>query len=303
MIQIQHAITAFLAFTAQTGKADATQANYRQDLARFSRALQRQAPGLSMTAITTGHLREVVYGERVVFRADGRPRSLDAQLRLFITLRLFFHWAHRTGVCDTDPTLALAPPTTTALPEMVILTEEAINRLRRVVWHASYSPALQLRQAILLEFLLTTGLHLKEIVQLNRADLDLAHRRVRVCLPRKPRRTVSLTARLCRYLDDYLTWRDAQPEAASEPALLLSARKRRLSAITTWHHLSVWGTWAHLPFRLNARILHATFATRLFAITQDALVLMEAMGGRRSLAALIAIQPIDISLREVVDAL
>jgi site-specific recombinase XerD len=303
MIQLHQAITAFLAFTAQTGKAATTQENYRHDLQLISRVLQRQSPGLLMTAITTAHLQDVVHAARVVLRADGRPRSLDAQLRLFICLRIFFHWAHRTGLCDTDPTLALAPPTSTPLPDTVILTEEAIACLRRVVWHASYPPALQARQAIMLEFLLTTGLHIQEIVHLNRTDLALAQCRVQVCLPRKPRRTVALTSRTCRYLEDYLAWRDAQPVAASEPALLLSARKGRLSAITVWHHLSVWGTWAHLPFRLTARLLHATFATRLFATTQDALVVMEAVGGRRSLAALMAIQPLDMTLREVVDAL
>jgi site-specific recombinase XerD len=300
MIQLQQVMTAFLAAIDHTGTAAVTQRNYRHDLQLIGRALHRQSPGLPMMAITTAHLQAVL--QAVAQRADGAPRSLDARMRMFTVLRIVFHWAHRTGLCESDPTLALAPPTTSPLPDTVILTEDAIDTLRRVVWQDTYPPHLQLRQAIILEFLLTTGLHLQELVHLNIADLDLPQRIIRVRRPRNSIRMVRLSPRLCHYLEEYLAWRQAHA-GAPEPALLLSARKGRLSAITVWTHLAIWGTWAQLPFRLNARIFHATFATRLFAITQDALVVMEALGGRRSLAALLAIRPVDITLREVVDAL
>ena len=112
--------------------------------------------------------------ERLVIKnqtAHRRGRALAA-------IRSFFKYAHRAGLLRDNPAADIALPKI-RIGEIRALSQDECGRLLRII-ERNPSPFRKLRdRAIIVTFLLT-GARLREIVQLDKADIDLQQSTIRL---------------------------------------------------------------------------------------------------------------------------
>ena len=164
---------------------------------------------------------------------QGASRSTLA--RRASSARTFTAWAARRGYADTDPGVRLASPKPHRTLPAVLRSSEAAAALdtSAVVDGESIDPAQLLRDQAVLELLYATGIRVSELCGLDRDDIDLERRTIRVLGKGRKERTVPLGEPAIDALDRWLAQgRPAWATADSGPALLIGARGRRLDPRT-----------------------------------------------------------------------
>ena len=158
-------------------------------------------------------------------RSRGAARSTMA--RRSSALRTFTAWAQRSGLAPDDPGQLLASPRAHRTLPAVLRVDEA-ERLMTAD-RPDQSPAVVLRDRLVVELLYAAGVRVSELVGLDVDDLDRHRRVLRVLGKGNKQRTVPYGVAADRALDDWL--RRGRPDLAivgSGPALLLGARGGRL---------------------------------------------------------------------------
>jgi len=148
--------------------------------------------------------------------------------------RTFTAWAVRRGVAQTDPGVRLVSPKPhRTLPAVLRATEAAAALDAAPPDDDAGDPIQALRDQAVLELLYASGIRVSELCGLDRDDVDLERRTIRVLGKGRKERTVPLGEPAIAALDLWL--RDGRPvwaTADSGPALLLGARGRRLDPRT-----------------------------------------------------------------------
>ncbi len=191
--------------------AERSRREYRDDVAGVIQYLQERCHIRSVTMVQRRHLA----GYLAHCAASGHAAS--TRRRSVAAIRSFFSFLVLEGVIRHSPANDLLPPEREERPPR-ILTEDEYTRLRDA---ASDHP----RDAALIELALQTGLRLSEIARLKTTDIvlpppstDTAVGHVRVAGRTGRGRTVTLNARACASLRDYL----AEREPFDSPALFLT---------------------------------------------------------------------------------
>jgi integrase/recombinase XerC len=164
---------------------------------------------------------------------QGASRSTLA--RRASSARTFTAWAARRGYADTDPGVRLASPKPHRTLPAVLRSGEAAAALDAplAAQDDTADPAQLLRDQAVLELLYATGIRVSELCGLDRDDIDLERRTIRVLGKGRKERTVPLGEPAIAALDQWLAHgRPAWATADSGPALLLGARGRRLDPRT-----------------------------------------------------------------------
>jgi len=148
--------------------------------------------------------------------------------------RTFTAWAVRRGLAQTDPGVRLVSPKPhRTLPPVLRATEAAAALDAAPPDDDAGDPIQALRDQAVLELLYASGIRVSELCGLDRDDVDLERRTIRVLGKGRKERTVPLGEPAIAALDLWL--RDGRPvwaTADSGPALLLGARGRRLDPRT-----------------------------------------------------------------------
>jgi len=149
--------------------------------------------------------------------------------------RTFTAWAVRRGLADTDPGVRLASPKPQRTLPAVLRSGEAAAALDApdAADAEDVDPVQALRDQAVLELLYATGIRVSELCGLDRDDIDLERRTIRVLGKGRKERTVPLGEPAIAALDRWLEHgRAAWATAESGAALLLGARGRRLDPRT-----------------------------------------------------------------------
>ncbi|MBN1448532.1 MAG: tyrosine recombinase [Bacteroidetes bacterium] len=194
------------------------------------------------------------------------------------SLRSFFRFAEQRGYTAVDPTVQLQSiRIEKTLPTFI--DEESLAVLLRSMDTTSLEGA---RNAAILELFYSTGMRLSELVGVNRRDLRLDARIVRVLGKRRKERILPLgepaTAALRRYLD--IRDREARTDAApaDTDALFLNNRGRRLSSRSVYSIVH-----DHLRAvcdlkQCSPHVLRHSFATHLLNRGADLQAVRELLG-------------------------
>ena len=169
-------------------------------------------------------------GWLAVQRTRGAARATMA--RRSAALRTFCAWAHTAGLIDDDPGQLLASPKSRRTLPPVLRTDEA-ERLMGVHEDSGDPPAVQLRDALVVELLYASGIRVSELVGLDIDDIDRRRRVLRVLGKGSKERTVPYGQPADQALERWLA--DGRPELAtpvSGAALLLGVRGRRIDQRT-----------------------------------------------------------------------
>lgn len=160
--------------------------------------------------------------------------------------RGFTAWACREGLAASDPGALLATPRTGRSLPGVLRRDEADALLHVAGLAADDEDPVGLRDLAVLEVLYASGIRVGELCGLDRDDVDLSRRVLRVLGKGSKERTVPVGVPALRAVDRWLE--DGRPSLATDdsgPALFLGSRGRRVDPRTV--RRAVHDLLAHVP--------------------------------------------------------
>ena len=193
--------------------------------------------------------------------------------------RTFTAWAARRGLALTDPGARLVSPKPHRTLPAVLRANEAAAALDNPPAAPDDDPVRLLRDQAVLEILYATGIRVSELCGLDRDDVDLERRTIRVLGKGRKERTVPLGEPAIAALQAWL--REGRPCWAGPqtgPALLLGARGGRLDPRTA--RRAVHDRLSSLPGLpdLGPHGLRHTAATHLLEGGADLRTVQELLG-------------------------
>ncbi|WP_298443006.1 tyrosine recombinase XerC [uncultured Ferrimonas sp.] len=261
------AITPFLAYLRHERQLSPhTLRNYQRELQRLLPLLQQQGinrwqqlqPNHCQTALAQLH------------RQGQSPRSLALSLS---ALRQLVAYLQRQNLLQHDPCYDVrAPKQGRPLPKN--LDADQITHLLEL----SSDDPLAVRDRAMMELFYSSGLRLDELVGLDLPRLDLVAKQVRVLGKGNKERLLPVGTEACRWLSRYLQLRPQFANAASETALFLSQRGRRISHRNVQARLSQWGQQQGLSARVHPHKLRHSFATHMLEASGDLRAVQELLG-------------------------
>ena len=260
--------------TVERGLAQNSRAAYRRDLAKYVEFLSER--GIDVEAVGEREVHAYVDKLRAATDEDGRPRYAASSIaRALVAVRSFHRFCAEERLLDGDPSEDVAAPRVPwGIPKA--LSEPEVETLLATV---PGDDARALRDRAILETLYAGGLRISELVGLDRDDLDLAHRVLRVFGKGSKERLVPIGRMAHDALDVWL--RRGRPELArprSREAVFLNVRGGRLTRQGCWQIVRTAGERAGLGERLSPHVLRHSCATHMVEHGADIRVVQELLG-------------------------
>ena len=227
---MQQVISRFLKHLEAEKNASATTIEtYQYDLHKFDvylvkRLGKRFLPG----DVTQDHIRDYLRWLSEV--GHQRPNGPAARARSVAAIRSFFKYAHRAGLLRDNPAADIALPRI-RMGEIRALSQDECCHLLRVVG-TNPSPFRRVRDRAMIFTFLLTGARLREIVQLDRADVDLHQSTIRLHRKGGEINILPLADTAKIEIKAYLKHRRKRSRAT---ALFISCRNRRIARGTVWY--------------------------------------------------------------------
>lgn len=243
---------------AEKNATPATIKSYRHDLYKFHANLVQRLGGKFLPGdVSRDHIRDYL-----VWLADvghQRPNGPSARARALAAVRSFFKYAHRAGLLRDNPATDIPLPRI-RVGEVRALSQDECGRLLRAV---DTNPSLFRRErdrALLTTFLLT-GARLREMVRLDRGDIDLREGTVKLHRKGGEVQILPLADSAKETLKAYLRQRRGRNRRR---ALFVSCRNRRISPGTVRYLVKTYMRRARIRNDgIGPHALRYTFATLL----------------------------------------
>lgn len=192
-----------------------------------------------------------------------KERTMVSYLRHLST---FYHFCVEEGYIERSPIKSRWFP---RLPQPIpkFLGKDEIAKVRL------QSEKENLRNQVIVEFLLVTGCRIREVHLLNKEDIDFENRSARVLGKGGKIRTVHFTQKCAMLLERYLKNREDD-----DPALFVTAWGRRLVIRQLQTIIEKVGKQAELSGSLHPHRFRHTFATELVAKGADLLFIADELG-------------------------
>jgi integrase/recombinase XerC len=279
-------------------RSPGTIAAYRRDLALVARVAEREVPGLSCRQVTSALLERVFVSPEVMTIAGGlrSPASLH---RIKAAVRAFFSWTAREGITADNPARMIRLHRLKRKPPEFLTAAEKRRLLKALKGNAG--PA-ALRDRVMIEVLLGTGIRLGELATLDIDDIDLDAKHLRVRAKGNVEQIKFIKTDLRRLLRRYLVERQRLATPDIE-ALLLSNRGTRLCQRQIANRFAHWMKQAGIDKHLTPHGLRHTFATHLYSATNDLLLVQRALGHRDISTTQIYTHLVDGRLEEALERL
>jgi integrase/recombinase XerC len=248
---------------------------YGSDLARFAafvRATRTAGRPLPSPAEIDPPL---LRGYLAQLHRQGHRKSSIA--RRLATLRSFFRFCCREGECRVNPTASIIPPRAERRLPRVLSVEQAF----RLVDSAPATTPLERRDRALLEMLYAAGVRVSELVGLDREDVDLGGRILRVRGKGRKERLVPFGEPAARALSDWLEgWPGIRrgSKASSSRPMFLNHRGGRLTVRSVRRILDRCLERAALEQHVSPHALRHSFATHLLDRGADLRAIQELLG-------------------------
>jgi len=162
------------------------------------------------------------------YASDERKNAEVARYRKVSSLRSFFRYltkVRHTVEHDPSKELDISSPRRKIQPKFLSLDES-----RRLLQTTAQSDSVSAkRDYCIITVFLNCGVRLSELVSIDVKDIDFTENRLKVLGKGNKERTVYLNQACIDAVNDYLTVRNENKEAESEPALFISSRNKRIS--------------------------------------------------------------------------
>lgn len=259
----------FLAHLAvERAMSSHTVSSYRRDLVKYFKHLESRG------------IQELQDAEREDVASF--PESLEGMAsasvaRALVAVRSFHSFALDEGITSLNPASDVRPPKIPArLPKAV-----SVDEITRIIEAASFGDGpVPFRDRALMEFLYGTGARISEAVGLERDDLDIDNRSVRLFGKGRKERIVPLGGYAVEALEAYLV--RARPSLACKgqgtPAIFLNKRGNPLSRQSAWEAISRAARRAGVERDISPHTFRHSFATHLLEGGADVRVVQELLG-------------------------
>jgi integrase/recombinase XerC len=159
-----------------------------------------------------------------------KPNGPSARARALGAIRSFFKYAHRAGLLREDPAADIPLPKI-RLGEVRALSQDECDRLLRII-ATNPSPFRKVRDRAMIVTFLVTGARLREIVYLDKGDIDLYQSTIRLHRKGGEVNILPLADSAKMEIEAYLKQRRRRNRTR---ALFISCRNRRISRGTVWY--------------------------------------------------------------------
>jgi integrase/recombinase XerC len=200
--------------------------------------------------------------------------SAATMARKIATLRSFFKWADKRGVCIGNPmTTIRTPRQAKRLPKAI-----TIDQVERLLAAPGDADMLGRRDRAMLETLYSTGIRVSELVGLNADDLDLANESLRVRGKGKKERIVPLGSHAVGAVKRYMDLLHAESRGSTHTALFVNKHGGRLSSRSVRRKLDKYLKAVGLDPTISPHTLRHSFATHLLDNGADLRTVQEMLG-------------------------
>jgi integrase/recombinase XerC len=264
---VEKEVAAFLRHLEKERNASAhTVRAYAQDLAQFEAHL-REELGHEAEPAEVDHLMVRSFLARL--HRDGL-KKVSASRKL-AGIRTFFRWLCREGVLQRNPArVILSPRLERRIPSQLDEAEVA------ALLDFPVEDDADARAQALLEMLYATGVRCSELVGMNRAEVDLENRTVRVLGKGRKERIVPFGTRARAALKAYLPRRDGTDP--QDDALFVNARGVRLTDRAVRRILAGRLKQIAIGKRVTPHTLRHSFASHLLQRGADLRSIQELLG-------------------------
>ncbi|MDD4649827.1 MAG: tyrosine recombinase XerC [Desulfoplanes sp.] len=251
------------------GYSSATIDAYGNDLLQFQHVLQ--AKKMSLDAPETINRTHVL-----AFLANLHRQGLgkSSVARKLSSLRGFFRYLIRQKILTHDPCSEVHNPKQPQPQPTFLNVDQAFSLLE-----ARVDPGpRELRDLALGELLYGSGLRISEALGLDACDFDPARQTLRIMGKGKAERVAPLTGISIQRLQKYLDQRACFHPAATEPALFLGMRGKRLQRRQANRIIDSLSALAGLPQHISPHALRHSFASHLLSSGADLRSVQELLG-------------------------
>jgi integrase/recombinase XerC len=251
---------------------------YQYDLRKFDVYLVKRLGNRFLPGdVSRDHIRDYLIWLSEV--GHQKPNGPSARARALAAIRSFFKYAHRAGLLRENPATDIPLPKI-RMGEISALSHDECGRLLRVI-ETNRSPFRKLRdRAILVTFLLT-GARLREIVQLDKGDIDLHQSTIRLHRKGGEVNVLPLADSAKIELQAYLKQRRRRSRTR---ALFISCRNHRISRGTVCYLVKKYLKKSRIKAHgMGPHALRHTFATLLLNQGENLRVIQSLMN-HKSLA-------------------
>ncbi len=248
--------------------------NYSRDMERFLEWLEVSNDEFSPKDITHQTIREWM-----VWRMDEGQISATTLCRELSTLRSFFGWAHSIGAISNNPTRGVHSPKSRAkLPTFI--PQSRMNSVNQISFdRADSNELLELRNALILLMLYTTGMRSAELVAINRDDFMDNYRTLKLRGKGGKERVVPIMDAVQRVILLYIS-KITPPNIciSAHFPLFLSKQGCRISYNMLYRIVRDDLSTAGVQGKKSPHVLRHTFATQLLNAGADMREIQELLG-------------------------
>ena len=230
---------------------------------------------------------------------DRGSRSAASLHRLKAAVRSFFAWTTTNGITHVNPAESLHMHRLHRKQPLFLTLSEKKRLLKELKGKGSFN---DLRDRVMIEVLLGTGIRLGELAALDTDDVELDAKHLRITAKGNVPQIRFIKTDLRVLLRHYL--RERQKHSGQEcDALFLSNRGSRLCQRQIAGRISCWVRRAGIKKELTPHSLRHTFATHLYSATNDLLVVQRALGHQDISTTQIYTHLVDGQLEEALERL
>lgn len=238
---------------------------YQHDLSEFVGYCSRQ--GLDdWSDVDHQHVRMFAAAEH---RRGIGPRSIQRRLS---TLRSFYNYLIREARLKANPALEIRAP---KLPKRLPATLDADQMGRLLQFRADAQ--LDKRDKAIMELFYSSGLRLAELAGLNRLDLDLPDRTLRVLGKGNKTRVLPIGRFAVAALTEWLQER-SQLAGTDVEAVFISRQGKRLTSRAIQLRVAGWARKQGLGQHVHPHMFRHSFASHLLESSQDLRGVQELLG-------------------------
>ncbi len=297
-LTITEAIAGFCDHLRTNNRSSATISAYRRDLVLLVQVAENLISGLSCHDFSP-QLIDQTFSSPNIRETNRGLRSQASLHRMKAAVRSFFGWTFSSGITVDNPARMIRMQRLSSKPPTFLTKVEKKRLLKELKGRTG---TINLRDRVMIEILLGTGIRLAELSGLDIPHVDLASKHLRVKAKGNIEQVKFLKTDLRSLLHHYLLKRKRYGQPNCE-ALFLSNRLSRLSKRQIANRISHWLKKAGIDKHITPHGMRHTFATHLYSATNDLLVVQRALDHKDISTTQIYTHLVDGQLEEALERL
>ncbi len=231
--------------------------SYERDLQRVGDFVRGMRNIDNDKAVEDSYIEEKIIRRWMASMLEAGNTASSVNRRLS-SLRSYFKFLLRKGLCETDPTLRIAGPKKEKSLPYFVKENEMEHLLDDVPFPDTFEGN---RNRLILEMFYDTGMRVSELVSLDCNDIDMQGNRVKVTGKRNKQRVIPLAPLLMERIKVYL--QERSEAASNSEALYIDKKGRRLTDYKVRKMVSEELSLVTTMKKRSPHVLRHSFATAM----------------------------------------